>query len=100
MTVRKIDINRRLKEVGANYLICDIEGGELEALRSNDWQRFRPKLVIVEWRAPPLDLMGSWQAGGALPYLQEQGYRLVGRTANSWFFLERGFKAASEIDAP
>jgi FkbM family methyltransferase len=31
-----------------DFMNVDIEGHDLEALRSNDWQRFRPKFVVVE----------------------------------------------------
>jgi FkbM family methyltransferase len=31
-----------------DFMNVDVEGYDLEALRSNDWQRFRPKFVVVE----------------------------------------------------
>lgn len=88
------------KDQPIDFLSLDVEGAEAEVLRSNDWSRFRPRLIVVEWRAPALDLLGSWQPGEALSLLRDQGYRLVGRTANSWFLAAPGVLAATELEEP
>jgi FkbM family methyltransferase len=31
-----------------DFLSIDVEGGELSVLRSNNWQRYRPEVVLVE----------------------------------------------------
>lgn len=36
------------KDQFIDFMNVDIEGHDLEALQSNDWQRFRPKFVVVE----------------------------------------------------
>lgn len=37
----------------ARLLSIDVEGMELEVLHGNDWQKFRPELIVVEeWESP------------------------------------------------
>ena len=31
-----------------DFLNVDVEGHDLDLLESNDWQRFRPKVIVVE----------------------------------------------------
>jgi FkbM family methyltransferase len=31
-----------------DFLTVDVEGHDLEVLQSNDWQRFRPRIIVVE----------------------------------------------------
>jgi hypothetical protein len=31
-----------------NFMDVDVEGHDLEVLESNDWKRFRPRLIVVE----------------------------------------------------
>lgn len=51
--VRKVKVeplSRVLEDVQApiDFISVDVEGIDLDVLRSNDWSRFRPKLVCVE----------------------------------------------------
>lgn len=34
-----------------DFMNVDIEGHDLEALRSNDWRRFRPRFIVVEYKS-------------------------------------------------
>lgn len=50
-------------------LLCvDCEGGDLDVLMSNDWNRFRPRVVIAEQHA------GHPRASDPVSYLVERGY--------------------------
>ena len=68
-----------------DVLTIDIEGNELEALKSNDWLRWRPKLVLVEhnFRHDRQEMRN---------YLFEVGYRLASENSRSswddWFELK------------
>jgi hypothetical protein len=61
----------------------DVEGLDLQVLRSNDWRRFRPDFVLVE--ALDFELERAAQhpthafMGGA-------GYALVAKTLNTLFY--------------
>lgn len=57
---------------GIAFLSVDVEGAEAEVLASNDWSRFRPRVVVVE-AIDPIDLLPDHH--GWEPILLEQGYR-------------------------
>jgi hypothetical protein len=55
----------------------DVEGLDLEVVRSNDWQMFRPKYVLVESYE---HLVRDVQAGVIHEYMLEQQYDLFAKT--------------------
>ena len=57
-----------------DFLKIDVEGAERDVLAGGDWQRFRPKVVVVEALAP-LTMAPSWQAWE--PILTSNGYRFA-----------------------
>ena len=61
----------------------DVEGFDLEVLRSNDWKRYRPKFLLVECMNEAL-LLNKDDA--TCSYLAGQGYALFGKTVNTVFF--------------
>jgi FkbM family methyltransferase len=70
-----------------DLLSVDVEGLDLEVLRSNDWSRFRPDVVLVESLDAP-DLAGL--AGDATArFLSERGYAPIAKTVNTLFFRDR-----------
>jgi FkbM family methyltransferase len=36
------------EDTRVDFMSMDVEGGELEALKSNDWDRYRPSLLMIE----------------------------------------------------
>lgn len=54
-----------------DFLKVDVEGAEADVLRSGDWRRFRPKVVLVEAIAPGSNepSWAEWE-----PFLLAQGY--------------------------
>jgi len=46
-TLKKI-LNKFCKGRTINFFNIDIEGNELEALKTNDWKKFRPQVIMVE----------------------------------------------------
>ncbi len=70
-----------------DFLSVDVEGLDLNVLRSNDWERFRPRCVVSE--ALNADLAPAVLAGNPLlAYMEAQQYSLTAKTCNSWFFLD------------
>lgn len=57
-----------------DFLKIDVEGAEADVLFSGDWDRFRPKIIIVEALAPFTQLP-AWDAWER--FLAERGYRYV-----------------------
>lgn len=70
-----------------DFLSVDVEGLDLNVLRSNDWKRFRPRCVVSE--ALNADLSPAALASNPLvAYMGAQHYCLAAKTCNSWFFLD------------
>lgn len=67
------------------FLNIDVEGTELCVLNSNDWERFRPVLVLVE-------ALNSTAEKEIAEYMREQNYFFVARTKNTFFYAESTFK--------
>ena len=76
--------------VDIDFISIDVEGNELDVLKSNDWVNFRPKMLIVEILRQTLDEILN---NPITCFLHEQQYELIAKTANSIFYI-----ASSEID--
>ncbi len=64
----------------------DAEGRDMNVLRSNDWTRFRPGVVLVEQRARTI---ADALAGSANIFLSAQGYELIAKTVNTLIFRDQ-----------
>ncbi|MBP7934267.1 MAG: FkbM family methyltransferase [Phycisphaerae bacterium] len=72
-----------------DFLSVDVEGWDLRVLKSNDWSRFRPKVVVVESFAYG-DSASSTTAGIG-GYLDQNGYLYLCGTLVNAFYIERSF---------
>lgn len=83
VSVRRLDeLLREHLPLGQSidFLSIDVEGMDLAALRSNDWTRFRPSLLLVEARQRTIsgvekDPINSFSTG--------VGYQLIAKTLNT-----------------
>ena len=64
------------KDEVIDFLDIDVEGFDLEVLQSNDWERFRPKIILVESNT---DLKNDLQSE-ITKYLQSKEYRIICKT--------------------
>lgn len=56
-----------------DLMSIDVEGFEAEVLRSNNWQRYRPELLVVEQHGSSIDeLLGTW----VYEFVRRKGYEL------------------------
>ena len=74
-------LRRHLPEKqGIDLMSIDAEGRDLQVLRSNDWDRFRPACLLVE-------ALGSREQGATDhpvgSFMRDAGYRMVARTLNT-----------------
>ena len=66
-----------------DFLSVDVEGKDEEVLRSNDWQRFRPRFVLAETlRTDMVHLLEC----PVVQLLAEVGYKPVSKAYNTAFF--------------
>ena len=93
--VRTVEVPvRRLDAILAEYLPAgtaidflsiDVEGLDLQVLRSNEWQRWRPRHVLAEDHTLALDALETSALHSLMPGL---GYRLVAKTVCTVFYAD------------
>jgi len=66
-----------------DFMSVDVEGLDLQVLRSNDWQLYRPTVLVVEIFGTTIqDVLNS----EVNEYLENLGYLLTAKTANSCIY--------------
>jgi len=90
--IRKIDVpTLSLAEVLTKHVAAhqpidllnvDVEGWDLRVLRSNDWDRFSPFIVVAETLGATLEQAVNSEL---VTYVRSQGYSLVAKTFNTVF---------------
>lgn len=68
-----------------NLLDVDVEGLDFEVLQSNDWERYRPQIILVEIRWETLDEIVS---SPIVLYLRQNGYQLLSKCINTVIFVD------------
>jgi FkbM family methyltransferase len=66
-----------------DFLSVDVEGWDLDVLQSNNWERFRPKYVLVECLDANLE---SIQKNAIYKFLREKHYDFFAKTIYTLFF--------------
>lgn len=70
-----------------DLLTIDVEGVEIEVLRSNDWSKYRPEFLIVEILDKDLE---SVTESSVYQFLKDVGYVAVSKLINSVILVDRG----------
>ncbi len=66
-----------------DLLTIDVEGGDLDVLQSNDWNRFRPRFIMVEDDAFSIEQPNR---SDVYNYLTHLDYQMVGKTLKTLLF--------------
>lgn len=66
------------------FMSVDTEGLDYEVIASNDWDRYRPKVVLVELLNTEI---ADVRSNPTARLLQAQRYRLYAKTCNTFFFV-------------
>ena len=69
-----------------NFLTVDVEGLDLEVLQSNNWQKYRPELVVAENYSSTLDDLKNAEL---LKYMTDQGYEILAWLKPSIIFQDK-----------
>lgn len=67
------------------FLNIDVEGHDLQVLLSNNWDRYRPEIILIE-DLEPISL-GHIQNSPIVSFLSKQGYDLYAKSVNTLFFI-------------
>lgn len=85
-TLRSVLEEANVSEI--DVLKVDVEGLELRVMQSNDWAKFRPRIILAEGTYPESPVRRD---DGVADYLAEQGYRHVYFDGLNDFYVERDF---------
>jgi FkbM family methyltransferase len=69
-----------------DFMSIDVEGFDLDVLKSNDWNRFRPRVLLVECLG--LELSDPCE-NATYNFLVAQNYRLLSKLINTTIFIDR-----------
>lgn len=70
-----------------DLLLIDVEGLELVVLQSNDWSRYRPRIILIEDFTSFVDELAD---NPCVLFLKEQGYRVFHKIPNGIIFSDDG----------
>ena len=68
-----------------DFMTIDVEGKDMEVLQSNDFYRFRPRMVLVETFGETCE---SLLEGACAKYMRSVGYAAIAKTVNTTFFVD------------
>ena len=71
-----------------DFLTIDVEGMELEVLKSNNWKKYRPKVILFELFASEIE---SVKANQTSSFLKDKGYSFYCFSKTNVFFIENEF---------
>ncbi|HEY1506061.1 MAG TPA: FkbM family methyltransferase [Stellaceae bacterium] len=66
-----------------DLMSVDVEGLDLDVLRSNDWERYRPEVLLVELLSTELAELDSQET---VRFLRDKGYRPIAKLYNTVIF--------------
>jgi hypothetical protein len=72
-----------MKECAINFMSIDVEGLDLEVLKSNDWNKYRPEFVLVEILKSNFFEIERSEIG---MFMQEREYSIYAKCVNTVFF--------------
>ena len=67
-----------------DFMTIDAEGFDHEIVASNDWAKYRPRVLLVELLTTEL---GQLDVHPTAKFLCENGYRIIAKTFNTFFFV-------------
>jgi FkbM family methyltransferase len=72
--------------VSIDVMSVDVEGHDFDVLESNDWARFRPRLLLVEVLNTPLSALAD---SDIVQLLDVHGYELQSKLVNTVVLMDR-----------
>jgi len=83
LTLGEVLNNYLSKDTEIDFLSIDVEGLDFQVLRSNNWYKYKPKVILIE------DLNFSFDSPNnskIYNFLIDKGYHLIAKTMNTIFY--------------
>jgi hypothetical protein len=71
-----------------DFLTIDVEGLDLEVLKSNDWTKYKPTIVLAEDLS--LQKLERMDESPVVGLMRQHGYELYGKAVNTLIFRRQG----------
>lgn len=71
-----------------DFLTVDVEGYDLEVLESNNWKKYRPKIIVTEFFSSDLKML---EQNKIFQFLNNKGYRFLCNSLTNAFYIENDF---------
>lgn len=86
--IKLSDLFNSLKLNNIDFLSVDVEGLDYEVLKSNDWGKYRPKVIVTECLSGGLELLSTDKI---YLLLKNAGYILFCNSPSNAFYVENEF---------
>lgn len=74
--------------ISVDFMSIDVEGFELDVIKSNNWNKFRPKIILIE--ALDVQSIEEHISSELNQYFTDIGYKLYCKTKNTIFYKNVG----------
>ena len=78
-------LDKYLDGQGIDFLTIDVEGLELEILKSNDWDKYRPRFIVMESLVANQFSLDKIYEDSAIQFVIDKGYIAVAKVGNAVF---------------
>lgn len=87
ITLEKV-LNKHLEGKAIDFMNIDVEGFDLKVLQSNNWSKFRPKILAVEIWLEDIN-HENLMANDTYKFLAQNGYKPFSNLVHTWFFMDK-----------
>ena len=87
-TIRLENVFENLNLLNIEFLSIDVEGLDFDVIKSNNWNKFRPKVIVTEFFSKETEFLGQDKV---FNFLKENGYRYYCSSATNAFYIENNF---------
>lgn len=86
--VQRLDkiLEKNLGNNTIDVLTLDVEKRELDVLESNDWEKYRPRIIVMESLVSVNESLDNIYNDPAVAFLIDKGYIAVAKISNAVFF--------------
>jgi FkbM family methyltransferase len=87
-TTKLESIFDKLNLQSIDFISIDVEGLDLKVLKSNNWCKYRPRVIVCEFFSTGI---GSLINDNVYQFLTENGYRFLCNSVSNVFYIENTF---------
>lgn len=87
-TIKLSEVFDSLDIKNIDFMSVDVEGMDFNVLQSNNWNKYRPKVVITEYFSKDIDLLSK---DDVYHFLIDAGYRFLCNSPTNAFYIENDF---------